>query len=146
MRNYHSCYTVYNNKTEEVVIVDGTARECAKRMGIKEESFYSIFSRLNKGKKTRWHIVKSDCIELDTSEEEEEAEEVGNSFGERVRHHRKKMGIPLEKMAKIIGIDYVTLSNYERDIHCPSLFMATCIADALGLSLDYLAGRINKEK
>lgn len=51
-------YTVYNNITDMPVIIDGTAEECAKAMGIKLESFYSYVARLHDGKTKKWYIEK----------------------------------------------------------------------------------------
>ena len=53
-----NCYTVWNNKTDELVILDGTSKECAKAMGITIQSFYSYLCKSKKGK-TYWDIVES---------------------------------------------------------------------------------------
>lgn len=42
-------YSVWNNKTDDIVIVDGTAEETAKAMGVTMKSFYTIVSRSKKG-------------------------------------------------------------------------------------------------
>lgn len=128
-------YTVYDNNTDEVLIVDGTASECAKRMGMKEESFYSTVSRAQKGTRNRWYI------EVTNKEGDTSANEKTNTFGKRIKYHRIQKGLTIRKMAKVIGIHPTCLGFYERDRTCPSLFIATCIADAFGVSLDYLAGR-----
>ncbi len=49
-------YTVYNNKTDRVVIVDGEARECAKAMGVSLGTFYCTVCRARAGKIAKWHI------------------------------------------------------------------------------------------
>ena len=49
-------YTVWNNKTDEVVIVDGTARECAKAMGITLETFYCAVTNARNRKVKKWTI------------------------------------------------------------------------------------------
>ena len=49
-------YTVYRNGTDELVIQDGTAEECARAMGITVPSFYSAYSRSKSGAVKRWHI------------------------------------------------------------------------------------------
>lgn len=51
-------YTVYDNRTDFPVIVDGTARECAKAMGLAPASFYSAVVRAKSGAVKRWHIEK----------------------------------------------------------------------------------------
>ena len=51
-------YTVYNNKTDFPVIVDGEAREAAKAMGISFNSFYSTVSKARSGKVGKWTIIE----------------------------------------------------------------------------------------
>ena len=57
-------YTIYNNKTDFPVIVDGTAAECAKAMGIKFKSFHSIATRARKGEIKKWAVLTMDEEEL----------------------------------------------------------------------------------
>ena len=49
-------YTVYDNRTDELVILDGTAEQCARAMGLTAGSFYSAVTRARNGKVKRWHI------------------------------------------------------------------------------------------
>lgn len=59
-------YTVYDNKTDLPVIVDGTADEAAKVMGIKRASFFSAVSRCRSGERcTRWYIEVRKVTEED---------------------------------------------------------------------------------
>lgn len=58
-------YTVYNNKTDFPVIVDGDAKECAKAMGISMRSFYYTVNRVKNGKNKKWTILKSHVNELE---------------------------------------------------------------------------------
>lgn len=51
-------YTVYDNRTDFPIIVDGEARECAKVMGISIASFYPAVVRAKSGAIKRWHIEK----------------------------------------------------------------------------------------
>jgi hypothetical protein len=51
-------YSVWNNKTDEVIIIDGTAEQCAKAMGIKVESFYTASMKASRGKNLKWTIEK----------------------------------------------------------------------------------------
>jgi transcriptional regulator with XRE-family HTH domain len=44
-----------------------------------------------------------------------------------------------KQLAEMCGVSLTTISLYEHDKQDPSLFNATCIADALGVSLDWLA-------
>lgn len=63
----HSCgrntrafctYTVYDNREDMPVIVDGEARECARVMGIAFGSFYSAVSNARSGKVKKWTIIE----------------------------------------------------------------------------------------
>jgi len=45
----------------------------------------------------------------------------------------------------MVGTISVTIGRYERDEIKPSIDIATKIADALGVSLDYLTGKTNVE-
>lgn len=54
MTNANS-YTVWDRKTDELVILDGTSKECAKAMGITIQSFYSYLCKSKKGI-IRWDI------------------------------------------------------------------------------------------
>ena len=48
-------YTVYNNKTDFPVIVNGTHRECAEAMGISLDTFYKYTSTR---KTTKWTVME----------------------------------------------------------------------------------------
>lgn len=54
-RSFLLC-TVYDNRTDELVILDGTAEQCARAMGVTVGSFYSAVTRAKTGKIKRWHI------------------------------------------------------------------------------------------
>lgn len=58
-----------------------------------------------------------------------------------MRVARKKRGITADTLAKLTGLSGASISCYENDKHEPSFFNAICIADVLGVSLDWLAGR-----
>ena len=53
-------YTVYDNRTDLPVIVDGDARAAAEAMGLTLGSFYSVVSRSDKSNAIkRWTIYKN---------------------------------------------------------------------------------------
>ena len=56
--NKQVLYSVWNNFTDEVVIIDGNYIECANAMGISVNSFYSLVSRAKHGKSKKWTIEK----------------------------------------------------------------------------------------
>lgn len=62
------------------------------------------------------------------------------TFGERLKECRKDKKLTRTALAKITGICVRSIENYEDDINDPSLFKISCIATALGVSIDYLAG------
>jgi DNA invertase Pin-like site-specific DNA recombinase len=61
-------YTVYDNRTDMPIIIDGTAKECAKAMGIKLITFYPYVTSSREGKPKKWHIEYIDAGEVDDYE------------------------------------------------------------------------------
>jgi transcriptional regulator with XRE-family HTH domain len=61
------------------------------------------------------------------------------TFGERLRYIRKKRRITQDKLAKKIGVSRQTVFEYEANMMEPRWFTFMCIADALGVSMDFLA-------
>lgn len=58
MSRWKRLYTVYDNKTDFPVVVDGTSEECARAMGIAFRTFQSYVSLAKKGKQPkRWEIL-----------------------------------------------------------------------------------------
>jgi len=62
------------------------------------------------------------------------------TFGENVVIARKRKGLSQDELAKMVGTISVTIGRYERNEIKPSIDIATKIADALDVSLDYLVG------
>lgn len=62
------------------------------------------------------------------------------SFGNNVATARKKRGLSQEELAKKVGTISVTIGRYERGEIKPSIDIASKIADALDVSLDFLVG------
>jgi len=67
------------------------------------------------------------------------------SFGKTLAGERKKKGFSQDELAKKVGTISVTIGRYERDEIKPSIDIASKIADALEVSLDYLTGKTNIE-
>ena len=57
-RGHYKTYTVYDNRTDFPVVVDGDIYECCKAMGVSVKSFHSIVSRACSGERKKWSIVK----------------------------------------------------------------------------------------
>lgn len=66
-------------------------------------------------------------------------------FGERLAIVRKKKKISQDELAKTIGAHAPVIGRYERNEVKPSIDVATKIAEALGVSLDYLTGHSDLE-
>ena len=61
------------------------------------------------------------------------------TLGQKIKYHRKYLGIKQQEMAELVGVSRQILQKYESDIHDPPFFIISCIAKVLGVSLDYLA-------
>ena len=61
-------------------------------------------------------------------------------FGERLQKARKERKVSQDELAKMLGVHAPIIGRYERGEVKPSIEVATKIADALGVSLDYLTG------
>lgn len=62
------------------------------------------------------------------------------SLGERIKRLRLEKKMSLRKLASAVGVSDAGISLWERGKAEPALFNAICVADALGVSLNYLAG------
>lgn len=67
------------------------------------------------------------------------------SFSNRLTSLRKQRKIAQGELAKTVGIHANVLGRYERGEANPSIEMASKLADALGVSLDYLVGKTDVE-
>lgn len=66
------------------------------------------------------------------------------SIGKRVDILVTENGKPLHYQASQIGISETYLYQLRRGHRIPTLFIACCICDYYGVSLDWLAGRSDK--
>ena len=62
-------------------------------------------------------------------------------FSERIRQVRTMRGITQEQLAEMADISRVMIGRYETTDQLPALDTLIRIADALGVSTDYLLGR-----
>ena len=67
------------------------------------------------------------------------------TFGRRLKQRRKELGLTQDKLGLLTGLSQTNITFYETEKREPGLFNAICIADALGVSLDWLAGRTDKK-
>lgn len=61
-------------------------------------------------------------------------------FGKRLMEVRKDKKLSQDDLAKSVGVHGAVIGRYEREEVKPSIDMATQLAEALGVSLDYLVG------
>ena len=66
------------------------------------------------------------------------------NIGHKVTELRKQKSLSQTDFAKIVGVSREMIGRYERDEVMPSIEVAKKIADALDISLDYLAGDAQK--
>ncbi len=65
------------------------------------------------------------------------------SFNKRLAELRRDKKLSQEELASSIGVHANILGRYERDEAKPSIEVASKLADALDVSLDYLVGKSN---
>ena len=61
-------YTVYDNRTDFPIVVDGTADECARALNRSKGSFYCLVSRVHKGMNKRYAILSRMVDEEETDD------------------------------------------------------------------------------
>ncbi len=62
------------------------------------------------------------------------------SFGKRLTEVRKDKKMSQDEVGKLVSVHGAVIGRYERDEVKPSIEMATQLAEALEVSLDYLVG------
>jgi len=62
------------------------------------------------------------------------------SFGKRLTEVRKEKKMSQDEVGKLVGVHGAVIGRYERDEVKPSIEIATQLAEALEVSLDYLVG------
>lgn len=63
------------------------------------------------------------------------------SIGERIREHRRKMGLTQQQLAEPLGLLPANISSYERNKSVPPSDKLAIIADVLNTTTDYLTCR-----
>lgn len=125
-------YTVYNKKSDVIVAENETAKECAKKMGIRVETVY----RLSKEENGKWLVTTGDKYKIPQKVEPEP-----KTIGQHMCKCRRDRGYTHEQMSKETGIQAVCISRYENDLMAPRLWNLITIADFLNVSIDELIGR-----
>jgi transcriptional regulator with XRE-family HTH domain len=60
------------------------------------------------------------------------------TFAQRLKRLRTEKGWSIRKLAKRAGVSYESVRMWELGRYEPSLFLGECVAEALGVSYDYL--------
>ena len=66
---------------------------------------------------------------------------MSGNFGDKIAFTRKQKDMTREELAERVGTSGAIIGRYERGDMSPSIEIATKIADALEVSLDYLTGK-----
>ena len=67
-------------------------------------------------------------------------------MGERIAQLRRKHGLSQAKLANALGLSASTIAMYEQGRREPSISIIVALADALGVTIDYLlTGRSRQE-
>jgi transcriptional regulator with XRE-family HTH domain len=70
-------------------------------------------------------------------------EQSREKFRERLREWRLKRGLTQEELAKKADVPIISVSHFETGHRFPNAESLRRLADALGVSTDYLLGRVN---
>ena len=68
-----------------------------------------------------------------------------NTMGERIKHHRKRLGMTQEQLAERLRVSPQAVSKWENNLSCPDISLLPELADVLGISVDELLGRATVE-
>lgn len=60
------------------------------------------------------------------------------TFGERLRYIRRRRKMSQDDLAAQVGVSREIIYKYEHDMADPRLLIFMCIADALGVTMDFL--------
>lgn len=132
-------YTVYDNRTDQLVVSCAPAEVCAQMMGIKRDSFYRAIND-NLGK--RWTIIKEGkCEDLYSIKKVPPPDPEPKTIGEFMKKCRKSKGYSQLDVHRATGISRDCLYQYERNKSFPNIFTLIEIADFLEVSIDELIGR-----
>jgi transcriptional regulator with XRE-family HTH domain len=82
---------------------------------------------------------QNECYNLQMNKDEDiEKKILKNGFPKRLRELRRQRNLSQQELGKIIGLHYTNLGKYERGLASPSSERLRRIADALGVTADYL--------
>ncbi|WP_422446022.1 helix-turn-helix domain-containing protein [Thermoanaerobacterium sp. DL9XJH110] len=68
------------------------------------------------------------------------------SIGDKIRRLREQKGLTQKQLAELIGTTEASLSRYENNLREPKAEIISRLANALGVSADYLLGKSEEDK
>ena len=71
---------------------------------------------------------------------------MGKTLGEKLKEARENKNLSITELAKEVEVSEGAIRSYERNDADPAFFTLCCIATALDVSLDYLAGFTKEPK
>ena len=100
-----------------------------------------VESRTYNGEAEDWVVCK-DCEMMYLLKYADEDD--GVTLGERIKDARKKKGLTQDDLAKMLGITFAMIGQYERGERNPKRETLQRIADALGVNIGELFGQSDK--
>lgn len=67
------------------------------------------------------------------------------TLGERIKYHRKRLGLTQEELARRMGVSAQAVSKWENNLSCPDISVLPELAEVFDISLDELLGRENAQ-
>ena len=67
------------------------------------------------------------------------------TLGERIKFHRKRMGLTQEQLAERMGVSPQAVSKWENNQSCPDISVLPTLAELFGVSVDELLGNEAKK-
>lgn len=67
------------------------------------------------------------------------------TLGERIKYHRKRLGLTQEELAQRMGVSAQAVSKWENNLSCPDISILPELAEVFDISLDELLGRENTQ-
>lgn len=63
------------------------------------------------------------------------------TLGDRIKFHRKRLGMTQEQLAERMGVSAQAVSKWENNLSCPDISVLPDLADVFGISVDELLGK-----
>ncbi len=63
------------------------------------------------------------------------------TFGNKLNSLRQQRGIRQKELADFLNVTISTISNYEKNVHSPDIYILSKIADYFGVTTDFLLER-----